>query len=111
MAVSTASYVYAGLLAAGGLMGFSKGSTASLIGGAGSGLVVAALEYAAARGSPSPDVASALSGAQVLVASGLAYTMGSRFANGGKFMPAGLVASMSAVMVLVFAARALQIRK
>lgn len=108
---SYTAYTYAGLLALGGLMGYSKGSVASLAGGAGSGLIVAGLEYAAARGGGSPDVLSALSAAQVLVASGLAYTMGSRFANSGKFMPAGLVATMSAAMVLVFASRALQLRK
>ena len=106
---TTLAYAYAGLLALGGVIGFSKGSVASLVAGAGSGAAIAGLEYVIAGAAPS--LVSQVSAVQVLAASTLAYVMGSRYAGSGKFMPTGLVAALSLSMVLVFGTRALASRK
>ena len=106
--VSIVSYSYAALLCLGGAAGFARGSTASLAAGCGAGALFALGERALGE---SPNLTSAASAAQALAASALAYVMGSRFSASGKFMPAGLVMSLSAAMVLAYGARALSTRR
>ena len=100
----SASYIYAALLVAGGAAGFAKGSTASLVAGGMSGVAVLALEYlfsssAAARGS------TAIAMAELVVSGALTYVMSQRYANSGKFMPAGLVAILSGLMSVFYSLR------
>ena len=102
--MTTASYVYGALLIVGGVMGAAKGSTASLIAGGGSGVVICALEWALAA---YPSQRRALGVCQAVLALTLLYVMGSRFLKTNKFMPAGLVAGMSGLLVLGYASRAL----
>ena len=96
-----ASYSYAALLLLGGVMGASKGSMASLAAAGGAAVVLGGLEAIAAQ---KPWVALA-SGAQAAVALGLTALMGDRFARSGKLMPAGLVAGLSAAMLIVYVLR------
>ncbi|WVW78584.1 hypothetical protein I302_100540 [Kwoniella bestiolae CBS 10118] len=87
-------YTYASLLALGGIMGgVKRGSTISLVAGVGSGLAAA---YGANRVSRnSADVLPSL-----VTSSALLILMGYRFYQGRKFMPAGLVATLSLLMVI-----------
>lgn len=85
---STPTYLVAAVVAAGGVIGFVKaGSKASLIAGVVSAIV---LGYAASR---IPD----RFGYQLSISYGLllGVMMGMRFLSSGKFMPAGLVATLS----------------
>ncbi|CAK9784466.1 TMEM14-domain-containing protein [Cutaneotrichosporon oleaginosum] len=92
-------FIYASLISAGGLMGFiKKGSVASLIAGGGSGVLAG---WGAYRASYNPkDVRVSLAVAAVLT-----LLMGKRFLASGKFMPAGLVAALSILMVVRYAMR------
>ena len=108
MATSAASITYGALLALGGTVGFVRaGSTASLLGGGLGGAFFAASELLLSR---SPQLVVAVSAAQALAAGGLAYVMGGRYSASGKFMPAGLVASLSLILCVVYSARALTAR-
>ena len=108
MSGAALSFAYAALLAAGGAAGYvTSRSTASLAAGVGSGVFFALTEYAIRA---SPALASPVSAAQALAASALAYVMGARFAGSGKFMPAGLVAALSAAALLAYGARAVSRR-
>ncbi|WRT64879.1 uncharacterized protein IL334_001815 [Kwoniella shivajii] len=84
--------VYAALLAVGGLIGgLRRGSKVSLIAGLGSSLAAA---YGADRVSKnSTDVLPAL-----ITSSALFLLMGYRYTKSGKFMPAGLVTVLSALV-------------
>ena len=96
---SLLSYAYAALLCCGGIAGFVKAkSTESLVAGVGVGLLMAALEAYVPR-------AVLASAAQAVVAGVLAATMNKRYTDSGKFMPAGLVASLSLVAAVVYAFR------
>lgn len=100
MAAAIYSCVYGAALVLGGLMGFAKGSTASLIAGGGSGLVMLLLEAYSSNGEN-----KAVTGVQLVVAGGLAYQMNERYQASGKVMPAGLVAFLSIGAVTVYGAR------
>ena len=99
--VSSLSHGFCGMLLVGGVMGAAKGSMVSL---AAAGGVAAALYFLEgyARGGN-----SAASWAQGALAGGLAGHMGARFFASGKVMPAGLVAAMSATMLVAYLLRAL----
>ena len=96
------SSVYGGLLIVGGVIGWYRGSYASLIAGGGSGVVVVLLESAYDGGSNGSVLVPLL---QTSLSGLLAYTMGGRWASSGKMMPAGLVTLLSAAMLLLYAAR------
>merc|ERR1712002_193750 len=83
---------YALTIAAGGIVGYLKaGSTASL----GMGLLMSGLSGVGAHQmSQNPNNYYLLLGSSSL----LTVIMGSRFYNSGKFMPAGLVATLSILM-------------
>jgi len=93
-------YLYSVLLMAGGVMGYiTKGSVMSGLMGLGAGLVAV---YAAHRSSSNPT----RWGLSLIVAISLTALMGFRFFNTGKFMPAGLVAVLSVLMVARYSWRA-----
>ena len=81
-----------------------QGSVTSLAAGAGSGGIILALEYFA-RGSPAAG--SRISLAQAALAAVLMYVMYMRYTGSGKFMPAGMVATLSGAAFVVYAARGL----
>uniref|UniRef100_A0A7E4VG82 Transmembrane protein 14C n=1 Tax=Panagrellus redivivus TaxID=6233 RepID=A0A7E4VG82_PANRE len=87
--VEVIGFVYAALVAAGGIVGYLKaGSIPSLAAGVGSGLIAG---FGAYTGNY-----HLLFGISLLLAGLMTY----RFANSGKFMPAGLVAILSFLMLL-----------
>ncbi|XP_071486974.1 transmembrane protein 14C-like [Diadema setosum] len=93
---------YAAIVAIGGVVGYLKaGSTMSL----GAGLLFGCLAgYGASLTSKDPmNVYPILGTAAVLCG-----IMGYRFSNSGKFMPAGLVASLSLLMILRYGSRLLK---
>lgn len=95
-------YVYAVLLAVGGVMGYvKKGSKPSLI----AGLVSAVLAVAAAVVVGTSPQAGLLGGA--VLAMLLLGFFGPRFLKGRKFMPAGLMTIVSVIVVVACLAAAL----
>ncbi|CAD5111695.1 DgyrCDS981 [Dimorphilus gyrociliatus] len=88
------SYAYAALVTVGGVIGYVKaGSTVSL----GMGLLFGSLSaFGAYKVSANPKDALFL----LCVSGTLGAVMGYRSLNSGKFMPAGLVASLSAITFL-----------
>eukprot|EP01048_Picozoa_sp_COSAG05_P005230 COSAG05_NODE_305_length_11703_cov_15.056705_2_plen_488_part_00 len=89
--------LYGLLLAGGGVMGYAKAqSVPSLVAGVGSGLIVSLSGY------------TWLKSLWSLVLTGV---MGRRFQASGKFMPAGLVSVIAALMCVVNAAKALRGKK
>ncbi|GHJ86647.1 hypothetical protein NliqN6_3049 [Naganishia liquefaciens] len=94
-------YIYAVLVAQGGIMGFvKKGSIASLLAGVGSG---AAIAYGAYLNTANPrEVRLSL-----VVCAALILMMGPKFLRTGKFMPAGMVTLASAIMAVRYALRIL----
>jgi uncharacterized membrane protein (UPF0136 family) len=99
----TASYTYGILLLIGGIAGAAKGSAASLIAAGGAAAAILGLEQLVPRAS----WATVAGTSQLAIAGALAFTMYGRFSRSGKFMPAGLVASLSAAMFLVYGSRVL----
>ena len=99
------SFTYGALLVLGGAMGASKGSTASLVAGGGSGLAIVATEALLAGGVAAGGARTVVEAVQLTLAGALAYVMGQRFARSGKFMPAGMVATLSAALAVAYAAR------
>lgn len=98
---STLSYGYGALLIIGGLIGAAKGSVASLVASGASAAVILGLEQFVSHktfGGPA--------GAFQLVTSlVLTIVMYNRWDKSGKFMPAGLVTILSAVLSAVYGAR------
>lgn len=90
---------YAAIIAVGGAIGYLKaGSTMSLA----SGLLFGCLAgYGAVLTSKDPNNFMIIFGTSAV----LTGVMGLRFSNSGKFMPAGLVASLSLLMVLRYGLR------
>jgi uncharacterized membrane protein (UPF0136 family) len=96
------NYTAGGLVCAGGVAGFVRSaSTASLAGGLGAGLPLLASGYMIASGDD-------FNGHALGCASGgvLAGGMGMRFLKGGKFMPAGMVATIGLLTALYNAKKA-----
>ncbi|CAD6184277.1 unnamed protein product [Caenorhabditis auriculariae] len=89
MDVNSVNFIYAGLLTAGGVIGYLKAaSIPSLAAGAGSGAIVGLATY---YNIPQKTIlVAAVSGI-------LTVAMGRRFIRSGKFIPAGLIAGSSAV--------------
>ncbi|XP_067140096.1 transmembrane protein 14C-like [Centruroides vittatus] len=94
MATDIISYAYSALVAVGGIVGYMKaGSISSLIAGLAFGVI---LTFGAYQTSQDPNNCYLSLGASIV----LAGVMGSRFLNSGKFMPAGLIMSLSLMMVI-----------
>jgi uncharacterized membrane protein (UPF0136 family) len=90
-------WVYGVLMMMGGLVGFLKvGSKASLISGVGMGLALVACGFGVWRGSYNSIVVA------VVVAALLVVLFAIRFAKTRRFMPAGMLAVLSVVAVVVF---------
>lgn len=98
------SQIYAALLLVGALVGFARGSPASLYAGGGAALTIFLLELAIAR-------APVAAFAQLALAAVLTYVMSQRFLKSGKFMPPGLVALLSLAMTGIYLHRALNAGK
>ncbi|EFO19156.2 hypothetical protein LOAG_09337 [Loa loa] len=84
-----AGLIYAGIIVAGGLVGYFKaGSTTSLV----AGLAFGSAAGFAAQFNNNPML--------LAVSSGLTVIMGVRFIQSGKIMPSGIVAVLSLGMVI-----------
>ncbi|GCB79105.1 transmembrane protein 14C-like [Scyliorhinus torazame] len=93
MAVDWVGFGYAGLVASGGLLGYVKaGSVPSLAAGLLFGTVAGFGAYQITQDPKNVWLSLIASGA-------LTGIMGMRFYNSGKFMPAGLVAGASILML------------
>ncbi|KAI8923502.1 transmembrane protein 14C-like protein [Entophlyctis helioformis] len=102
MKVDKFAFIYAALVFLGGLIGFIKaGSAASLM----MGTLFGGLAFIGAR-----QVSTNPSNYFLILAVGgiLMLIMGSRFANSGKFMPAGFVSLLSAAIFVRYGIRLLQ---
>ncbi|KAF3325346.1 hypothetical protein FCM35_KLT10417 [Carex littledalei] len=88
---------------AGGVLGYLKrGSTASLAGGAGSGLVLLLAGYLSLQAFHKRRNSFLALALETLCSIGLTYVMGQRYLETSKIMPAGVVAALSAVMSLFY---------
>ncbi|CAG9813225.1 unnamed protein product [Phaedon cochleariae] len=100
MPVDIPGFIYAGMVAAGGVLGYYKaGSVPSLAAGL---LFGGALAYGALEVSRDPANYSV----QLATSSILAGIMGYRFYNSGKVMPAGVVCLLSVGMIMRIAGKA-----
>jgi len=101
MGVDFISFGYAATVAIGGIFGYVKaGSIPSLAAGLAFGGLSAFGAYQTTR---NPNNYYVILGTTVILTS----VMGFRFYNSGKFMPAGLVCILSALMVARFTTRAM----
>ncbi|XP_050401552.1 transmembrane protein 14C [Patella vulgata] len=93
MPVDFLAYGYAATVAAGGIIGYVKaGSVPSLVMGLACGSLLGFGAYQTSNDPKNVAVSLATSGL-------LMGVMGFRYMNSGKFMPAGLVASLSFLML------------
>eukprot|EP00088_Acartia_fossae_P064821 TRINITY_DN79846_c0_g1_i1.p2 TRINITY_DN79846_c0_g1~~TRINITY_DN79846_c0_g1_i1.p2 ORF type:complete len:109 (+),score=16.67 TRINITY_DN79846_c0_g1_i1:36-362(+) len=98
-------YIYAITIAIGGVVGYiTKGSLTSCGMGLGAGGLAGLAAYRS-------SVSSSNWGLSLFVSIALSALMGFRFAQSGKFMPAGLVAGLSVLMLLRYGYRALTSKK
>ncbi|XP_071448320.1 transmembrane protein 14C [Hetaerina americana] len=101
MGLDLIGFGYAATVAAGGIMGYVKaGSTPSLGAGLLFGSILCVGAYMTTQ---NPNNYYLSLGTSAV----LAGVMGNRFYNSGKFMPAGLVAGLSLIMVMRYGARGL----
>ncbi|KAF7815809.1 protein FATTY ACID EXPORT 5-like [Senna tora] len=90
---------YGLLLVAGGLFGYlRKGSTTSLAGGVGSGLLLIIAGYLSLKAFGKKKNSYLALILETVCAAALTWVMGQRYMQTSKFMPAGLVAGISALM-------------
>ncbi|XP_041359710.1 transmembrane protein 14C-like [Gigantopelta aegis] len=94
MTLDIISFAYAATIAVGGIIGYVKaGSVPSLAMGLASGVLMGFGAYQTSNDPKNVVVSLAVTGVLTVV-------MGARFYNSGKFMPAGLVATLSLLMLL-----------
>ncbi|XP_008803636.1 protein FATTY ACID EXPORT 5-like isoform X2 [Phoenix dactylifera] len=90
---------YGLLILVGGLVGYARrGSTASLAGGAGSGLLLLLAGFVSLKAFEKRRNSSLALILETVCALILAYVMGQRYLETFKIMPAGVVAALSALM-------------
>ncbi|KAL8172457.1 hypothetical protein V2J09_024261 [Rumex salicifolius] len=103
---------YGLILIVGGLIGYAtKGSLASLGGGAGAGLLLilaGTLSLKAFQKRKNSYFALIL---ETVTAVGLTYVMGQRYMQTSKIMPAGLISGISAVMTMFYAYKVACVRE
>jgi len=98
--------LYGLILIAGGVFGYVKtGSQISGVMGSLSGVIVLTLEYFLLQRMKSGDPTSGLCIAQLATTAILMVAMGIRYYKTGKFMPAGLVLTISLLMAFVYTSR------
>lgn len=98
----SAMLVYAAVMAVGGIIGYVKAqSIPSLLAGVGSAILLG-LAYLLARSQPKAGL-----GLGTLIAVGLIVSLWSRYQKSGHFMPSGMLALVSVVAAILFAAAAL----
>ncbi|XP_058072524.1 protein FATTY ACID EXPORT 5-like [Magnolia sinica] len=94
---------YGLLVLVGGIMGYvKKGSTASLGGGAGSGLVLLIAGFLSLKAYGKRRNSHVALILQTVVAFVLTWVMGQRYIQTSKIMPAGVVAGLSGLMALFY---------
>lgn len=94
MAVDFIGFAYSLVIVAGGVMGFvSKGSLSSGLMGVGSGLLAGLAAYRSSQDPRQWGLSMAVSGFLFIL-------MSARFIQTGKIFPAGVVASLSFLMIL-----------
>ncbi|KAL0320791.1 UNVERIFIED_CONTAM: protein FATTY ACID EXPORT 5 [Sesamum radiatum] len=90
---------YGLLLVCGGVIGYAKkGSTASLAGGTGAGLLLVLAGYLSLQAFHKRKNSYFAWILETVIAAILAFIMGQRYMQTGKIMPAGIVAAISALM-------------
>ncbi|CAL5341743.1 hypothetical protein ACSBR2_028297 [Camellia fascicularis] len=90
---------YGLILVCGGVMGYtSKGSTASLAGGAGTGLLLILAGYLSLKSFGKRKNSYLALIMETACAATLTWVMGQRYTQTSKIMPAGIVAGISALM-------------
>ncbi|XP_014231699.1 transmembrane protein 14C [Trichogramma pretiosum] len=101
MPLDLPGFAYAAFVAAGGIMGYVKSQSIPSLG---AGLLFGSIiGYGAYQTTQNPQNYGTILGSSAA----LGGMMGYRFYNSGKIMPAGLLAAVSAVMVLRYASRIL----
>ncbi|XP_042420172.1 protein FATTY ACID EXPORT 5-like [Zingiber officinale] len=94
---------YGLLVLVGGVIGYvRRGSTASLAGGAGSGLVLLIAGFISLKAFEKRQNSYFALGLETVCSLTLTYVMGTRYLETSKIMPAGLVAALSALMSLFY---------
>ncbi|XP_048255688.1 transmembrane protein 14C-like isoform X2 [Haliotis rufescens] len=102
MAIDIISFAYAATIAAGGVLGYVKaGSMPSLAMGVACGAVMGVGAYQTTNDPKNVSLSLATSAL-------LTGVMGYRFISSGKFMPAGMVASLSLLMLMRYGYRLTQ---
>ncbi|RXG70029.1 Transmembrane protein 14C [Armadillidium vulgare] len=104
MPIDYISYAYALAVTAGGVIGYVKAGKTEAFHSLGAGLLFGSiLSYGAYQLSENPNNYHVSLGASTV----LGGIMGMRFINSGKFMPAGLIASLSLLVILRLGGRAM----
>ncbi|KAJ8483628.1 hypothetical protein OPV22_016113 [Ensete ventricosum] len=94
---------YGLLVLVGGIVGYvRRGSTASLAGGAGSGLVLLLAGFVSLKAFEKRRNSYLALGLETACALALTFVMGKRYLETSKIMPAGVVAILSALMSLFY---------
>ncbi|CAL9095709.1 unnamed protein product [Musa acuminata var. zebrina] len=94
---------YGLLVLVGGIVGYARrGSTASLAGGAGSGLVLLLAGFVSLKAFEKRRNSYLAFGLETVCALALTFVMGKRYLETSKIMPAGVVAVLSALMSLFY---------
>ncbi|KAK1279612.1 hypothetical protein QJS04_geneDACA018208 [Acorus gramineus] len=94
---------YGILVLAGGVFGFvKKGSTASLAGGVGSGLLILLAGFVSLKAFEKRRNSYFAMVVQTFCALALTFVMGQRYIQTSKIMPAGIVAALSALMAIFY---------
>ncbi|GAA0183406.1 hypothetical protein LIER_42400 [Lithospermum erythrorhizon] len=94
---------YGVIMMTGGIIGYAKkGSTASLAGGLGTGMVLILAGYLSLQAFHKRNNSYFASFLQTVCAAVLTWVMSQRYLRTSKIMPAGLVAGISAVMTAFY---------
>ncbi|XP_076901432.1 protein FATTY ACID EXPORT 6-like [Bidens hawaiensis] len=94
---------YGIIIFCGGLIGFArKGSTTSLAGGVGTGLLLFLVSYLTLNAFHKRKNSWVGLILETVIAAALTWVMGQRYSETGKIMPAGLVAAISGLMTAFY---------
>ncbi|XP_065862358.1 protein FATTY ACID EXPORT 5-like [Euphorbia lathyris] len=94
---------YGLILVVGGIIGYvKKGSMASLGGGGGTGLILILAGYLSLKAFERRKNSYLALFIETVCAAAVTFSMGQRYMNTSKIMPAGVVAGISAVMTMFY---------